>query len=227
MHMNEYGYASKWRAIGPHFIPNFWESADFDPTSIVADMTQLWFSNPASGTVTVPPSIAFLGGESSMNHGYSTQFWPQRSYFKQSVRAVNRCHPRSSPTVGPGWPTKIGTSTDIPPQIFSYPQLNVIKMSLVGGWATPLKNMKVNWDDDIPNIWENNIDVPNHQPDKMSEHCWCFWSMKNIASQCEWLDEAPIVSREWRDVVFFPRKTFPSLALHKSAPLSSVIWVGE
>ena len=22
-------------------------------------------------------------------------------------------------------------------------------------WATPLKNMKVNWDDDIPNIWEN------------------------------------------------------------------------
>ena len=23
---------------------------------------------------------------------------------------------------------------------------------LVGGWATHLKNMKVNWDDDIPNI---------------------------------------------------------------------------
>ena len=22
---------------------------------------------------------------------------------------------------------------------------------LVGGWATPLKNMKVNWDDEIPN----------------------------------------------------------------------------
>ena len=36
---------------------------------------------------------------------------------------------------------------------------------LVGGWATPLKNMKVNWDDDIPNIWENKTDVPNHQPD--------------------------------------------------------------
>ena len=28
---------------------------------------------------------------------------------------------------------------------------------LVGGWATPLKNMKVNWDDEIPNIWENFI----------------------------------------------------------------------
>ena len=26
---------------------------------------------------------------------------------------------------------------------------------LVGGWPTHLKNMKVNWDDDIPNIWEN------------------------------------------------------------------------
>ena len=26
---------------------------------------------------------------------------------------------------------------------------------LVGGWATPLKNMKVNWDDEIPNRWEN------------------------------------------------------------------------
>ena len=26
---------------------------------------------------------------------------------------------------------------------------------LVGGWATPLKNLKVNWDDEIPNIWEN------------------------------------------------------------------------
>ena len=34
---------------------------------------------------------------------------------------------------------------------------------VVGGWATPLKNMKVKWDDDIPNIWKKN--VPNHQPD--------------------------------------------------------------
>ena len=25
-----------------------------------------------------------------------------------------------------------------------------------------LKNMNVNWDDDIPNIWKKN--VPNHQP---------------------------------------------------------------
>ena len=28
----------------------------------------------------------------------------------------------------------------------------------------PLWKILVNWDDDIPNIWENKIDVPNHQP---------------------------------------------------------------
>jgi hypothetical protein len=30
--------------------------------------------------------------------------------------------------------------------------------------STPLKNMKVKWDDDIPNIWKNQSHVPNHQP---------------------------------------------------------------
>jgi hypothetical protein len=39
---------------------------------------------------------------------------------------------------------------------------------LVGGTPTPLKNMKVSWDDEIPNIWINKIHVPNHQPDKIS-----------------------------------------------------------
>jgi hypothetical protein len=38
---------------------------------------------------------------------------------------------------------------------------NSIKYKLVGGIPTPLKNMKVSWDDEIPNIWKNN--VPNHQ----------------------------------------------------------------
>ena len=36
---------------------------------------------------------------------------------------------------------------------------------LVGGIPTPLKNMKVRWDDDILNMWKNKIHVPNHQPD--------------------------------------------------------------
>jgi len=38
--------------------------------------------------------------------------------------------------------------------------------SLVGGIPTPLKNdgVKVSWEYEIPNIWENQIHVPNHQP---------------------------------------------------------------
>ena len=36
---------------------------------------------------------------------------------------------------------------------------------LVGGRPTPLKNMKVSWDDDIPNLCKNKKNVPNHQPD--------------------------------------------------------------
>ena len=40
-----------------------------------------------------------------------------------------------------------------------------LRTILVGGWATHLKNMKVNWDDEIPNIWENKTWQPNHQPD--------------------------------------------------------------
>ena len=31
--------------------------------------------------------------------------------------------------------------------------------------STHLKTMKVNWDDDIPNIWKNQKNVPNHQPE--------------------------------------------------------------
>ena len=33
-------------------------------------------------------------------------------------------------------------------------------MGMVGGIPTPLKDMKVNWDDEIPNIWENKSHVP-------------------------------------------------------------------
>ena len=40
-----------------------------------------------------------------------------------------------------------------------------ILLLLVGGIPTPLKNVNVNWDDDIPKIWENKSHVPNHQPD--------------------------------------------------------------
>ena len=46
-----------------------------------------------------------------------------------------------------------------------------IYISLAGGAITIMKNMKVSWDDDIPNIQENKIHVPNHQPDKIA---WGF-----------------------------------------------------
>jgi len=37
---------------------------------------------------------------------------------------------------------------------------------LTGLWYTypSEKYAKVSWDDDIPNIWKNNPNVPNHQP---------------------------------------------------------------
>ena len=51
---------------------------------------------------------------------------------------------------------------------------NRMNQYLVGGWATPLKNMKVNWDDDIPNIWENKSHVPDHQPDIYSIYIYIY-----------------------------------------------------
>ena len=39
----------------------------------------------------------------------------------------------------------------------------IISIDLVGGIATHLKNVKVNWEDDIPNIWIKH--VPKHQLD--------------------------------------------------------------
>jgi len=41
--------------------------------------------------------------------------------------------------------------------------VNKYKYILVGGF-NPLKNMKVSWDDEIPNIWTKIKHIPNHQP---------------------------------------------------------------
>ena len=53
---------------------------------------------------------------------------------------------------------------------------------LVGGIPTFLKNMKVSWDDEIPNWMENNPNVPNHQPVlfrgihfSRNQHSTSFW----------------------------------------------------
>ena len=41
----------------------------------------------------------------------------------------------------------------------------VVNTCLVGGWATPLKNMKVSWGYYSQYDRKNNPNVPNHQPD--------------------------------------------------------------
>ena len=42
--------------------------------------------------------------------------------------------------------------------------LMMVNNNLVGGIPAPLKNMKVSWDDEIPQIWKNK-NVWNHKPD--------------------------------------------------------------
>ena len=72
------------------------------------------------------------------------------------------------------------------------------KSYLVGGWATPLKNMKVNWDDYFQYIWKNRIHVLNHQPDMVFTgfyhvfpiHSWCGKPVppffKSTGGLCTW-----------------------------------------
>ena len=89
---------------------------------------------------------------------------------------------------------------------------------LVGGWATPLKNLKVNWDDDIPNICKNIKWQPNHQPVKLPmDSCqkWCqkwlllselraleigdVWQVYQITWLCRWLEkELAHASHKWK-----------------------------
>ena len=51
----------------------------------------------------------------------------------------------------------------------------VYHTNLVGGWPTPLKNMKVNGKDDIPYMKWNIKNVPNHQPVSHLMGIWRFW----------------------------------------------------
>ena len=54
--------------------------------------------------------------------------------------------------------------------------LNLVSGALITGWwFEPLWKTWVNWDDEIPNLWENKKWQPNHQPDyicKMMSMCW-------------------------------------------------------
>ena len=61
--------------------------------------------------------------------------------------------------------------------------LNQSNEYLVGGWPTPLKNMKVSWDYDIPNIWKViKRNVPNHQPMMMDFQSFSFGNMGRVHS---------------------------------------------
>ena len=58
---------------------------------------------------------------------------------------------------------------------------------LVGGWATPLKNMNVNWDDEIPNIWENSKNGNQTTNQKKTEWIWILRIHVSIFWAASWL----------------------------------------
>ena len=64
-------------------------------------------------------------------------------------------------------------------------------------WFQPLWKLLVSWDDDIPNIWKNNPNVPNHQPDNNNNnfhgHRWSF-NNKNNNNPLIWPDEPHMVN---------------------------------
>ena len=47
-------------------------------------------------------------------------------------------------------PARVESASPAGCQLFWY-----LIFQLVGGWPTPVKNMKVSWDDEIPSIWKN------------------------------------------------------------------------
>ena len=80
--------------------------------------------------------------------------WPLLDYTGIGIAAIH--DPRWSPMWKWSWNR----------QEFSAIHFVIYSPNLVGGWATPLKNMNVNWDDDIPN-WMGKCQKwqPNHQPE--------------------------------------------------------------
>ena len=54
-----------------------------------------------------------------------------------------------------------------------------IYICLVGGFNPSEKYEFVSWDDEIPNIWNNKIHVPNHQPDKHIRPLISIWLCRN------------------------------------------------
>ena len=80
---------------------------------------------------------------------------------------------------------------------------------LVGGWPTPLKNMKVSWDDDIPNIWRFPIKTGGwaYPPEK-------WWSSSDwiiIPTDGKIKFMFQTTNQYW--IIFDPVETFPAFAI--------------
>ena len=78
----------------------------------------------------------------------------------------------------PFWPTCVFTG------------MMQIKL-LVGGIPTPLKNMKVSRDDEIPNIWKNKSHVPKHH---LFSICMTRWQCRTLTACCEGVPSYTVVS---------------------------------
>ena len=77
---------------------------------------------------------------------------------------------------GAAWPAKVVSST---PRCEAQNRLrpatiitSLHHLYLVGGWATPLKNTKVNWDDYSQYMGKFKKWQPNHQPDIHGTNKW-------------------------------------------------------
>ena len=100
-------------------------------------------SSPTSqlGHDLLPPRQQAAGGESALRRPLETA--QQHRLCHGATTAGARSQEGMGP-IGMGCEKRYGLGHVWPNQ-----------PNLVGGSATPLKNMKVNWDDEIPNKWEN------------------------------------------------------------------------
>ena len=124
-------------------------------------------------------------------------------YKKTSLPKITRCHAFSiGHTSSSQLYTRWVDLTHLPSIDVHMNTGHLIKV-LVGGWATPPEKYKfVNWDDDIPSIWENTSHVPNHQPEQgvamfsPPNPRWRRWSLSvsrtTILADFRWVELKPM-----------------------------------
>ena len=125
-----------------------------------------WWNAYKNGLMTIPQSVYWISYIMQSNSGLWHNLWGCGCLYPM-FRHTQLKSTRIFLIPVPFWVAQGGISVTTVGSMICFPLKSVptdTLLCLVGGWATPLKNMKVNWDDDIPNIWENNPNVPNHQP---------------------------------------------------------------